>query len=149
MLDDYLPFYFTPHSPMMYNIKTGWGDIRQRCNDEIVILVSSLKTLKDNGVTFLFTDRHAYLSAAQYYSKLEDLDQIDWPILQRRDFKSDPEDLDKKERYQAEALIYRYAAIDSILGIVCYNEAVASRVVREIKTQALRIGVAIKPGWYF
>ena len=23
-LSDYVPFYFTPFSPMMYNIKTGW-----------------------------------------------------------------------------------------------------------------------------
>jgi len=24
-LSDYIPFYFTPYSPMLYNIKTGWG----------------------------------------------------------------------------------------------------------------------------
>jgi ssDNA thymidine ADP-ribosyltransferase, DarT len=26
-LRDYVPFYFTPFSPMLYNIKTGWGGI--------------------------------------------------------------------------------------------------------------------------
>lgn len=41
-LADYIPFYFTPCSPMLYNIKTGHGNIRQRRNEEIVILVSSL-----------------------------------------------------------------------------------------------------------
>ena len=25
MLSDYIPFYFTPFSPMLYNIKTGWA----------------------------------------------------------------------------------------------------------------------------
>ena len=24
-LSDYVPFYFTPYSPMLYNIRTGWG----------------------------------------------------------------------------------------------------------------------------
>jgi ssDNA thymidine ADP-ribosyltransferase, DarT len=38
-LSDYIPFYFTPFSPMMLNIKTGWGGITKRLNQEIVILV--------------------------------------------------------------------------------------------------------------
>lgn len=45
-LSDYVPFYFTPFSHMLLNIKTGWGGIRQRNNDEIVIMVSSLRTLQ-------------------------------------------------------------------------------------------------------
>jgi hypothetical protein len=56
-LSDYVPFYLTPHSPMLFNIKTGYNGIRKRSNDEIVILVSSLPTLAVKGVPFLFTDR--------------------------------------------------------------------------------------------
>ena len=69
-LSDYIPFYFTPFSPMMYNIKTGWGGIRRRDNDEIVIMVSSLRMLHNRNIPFLFTDRHAYLVAGQFYSGL-------------------------------------------------------------------------------
>ena len=54
----------------------------------------------------LFTNQHAYPVMAQYYNGLARLDQIDWAILQRRDFEHDPDDPGKKERYQAEALIY-------------------------------------------
>lgn len=42
-LSDYVPFYFTPFSPMMYNIYTGRGGVKQRRNDEILILVSTLQ----------------------------------------------------------------------------------------------------------
>ena len=49
-LSDYVPFYFTPFSPMMYNIKTGYGGIRTRRNDEIVIVVTSLpQLLEEDG----------------------------------------------------------------------------------------------------
>ena len=34
---DYVPFYFTPFSMMMLNIKTGWKGIIQRPNEDIVI----------------------------------------------------------------------------------------------------------------
>src|SRR5689334_1458537 len=63
-LSDYVPFYFTPRSPMLLNIKTGYNGIRQRRNDEIVILVTALPHLRKINVPFLFSDRHAYLAAA-------------------------------------------------------------------------------------
>ena len=36
-LSDYVPFYFTPYSPMLYNIKTGWRGITRRPMSQIVI----------------------------------------------------------------------------------------------------------------
>jgi len=62
-LSDYIPFYFTPFSMMMYNIKTGYGGIRQFPNRKIVIMVSSLRGLADRGVATVFSDRHAYLQS--------------------------------------------------------------------------------------
>lgn len=92
-LGDYVPFYFTPFSPMMLNIRTGWGGITKRENDEIVIVASSLQRLKKDNIPFLFTDRHAYLEAAQYSATLAELDRIDWELLQKKDFKRDVNDL--------------------------------------------------------
>jgi hypothetical protein len=76
-LGDYVPFYFTPFSPMLLNINTGHHGIRRRGNDEIVILVSSLYTLQELDVPFLFTDRHAYLANADFSSDLSQLSRID------------------------------------------------------------------------
>jgi hypothetical protein len=64
VLSDYVPFYFTPSSIMLFNIKTGWGGVQQVPQREIVICVSSLRTLAERGIPFVFTDRHAYLEAA-------------------------------------------------------------------------------------
>lgn len=78
-LDDYVPFYFTPFSPMLYNIKTGWNGIQKRPMQEIILLTSTLHDLIANGVQFLFSDRHAYLQLARFSSKLEDLGHlVDW-----------------------------------------------------------------------
>lgn len=45
LLCDYVPFYFTPWSIMLYNIKTGYNGVPHVPNREIVIMVSSLHKL--------------------------------------------------------------------------------------------------------
>ncbi len=148
-LNDYVPFYFTPFSPMLRNIHTGWGGIQKRLNEEVVILVSSLHHVAALGLPFVFTDSHAYYQWADYYSSLDDLDKIDWSLLQRRDFRRDPEDPAKFERYQAEALIHQRLPVVGLLGIVCYTEALKHRIEQGVQARSLNLPVYARPGWYF
>jgi hypothetical protein len=133
----------------LYNIKTGWGGIRQRNNDEIVIMVSSLRTLEAENIPFLFTDRHAYLVAAQFYSVLTRLDQIEWGMLQRRDFSNNAEDPSKKERYQAEALIHKHLPVGALAGLVCHNDDVLKSLNVALAKRSQTVKVAKQPSWYF
>lgn len=149
LLNDYIPFYFTPFSPMLRNIHTGWGGIQKRPNEEIVILVSSLHHIAKQDVPFLFTDSHAYYQWANYFSDLAHLDKIDWPLLQRRDFKRDPEDPAKFERYQAEALIHQHLPVSGLLGIVCYTEKLKIYIEQEMQIRNLNLPVYVRTGWYF
>jgi len=149
LLNDYVPFYFTPFSVMMKNIHSGWGGVQQRKNEEIVILVSSLHHIREQGIPFVFTDSHAYYQWANFYTDLSDLDNIDWPILQQRDFKRDPDDPAKFERYQAEALIHRHCPISGILGIVCYTDAIKAELDKQLAKRALSLSVYARKGWYF
>ncbi|MFS0825473.1 type II toxin-antitoxin system toxin DNA ADP-ribosyl transferase DarT [Pseudomonas phoenicis] len=147
-LADYVPFYFTPFSVMMKNIHSGWS-VQQRRNEEIVILVSSLYRAQSLGLRFVFTDAHAYPHWTGYYDDLQQLDRVDWNILQRRDFKRDADDPRKMERYQAEALLHKHVPVEALLGIVCYDELLSSRVDREVRQRQLNIPVYARPKWYF
>ena len=98
-LSDYIPFYFTPWSIMMYNLKTGYHGITQRKNEEIVIFVSTLHKIAALNIPFVFTNGHAYMMEADFYNDLNDLDKLDWALLQSKNFKSDPDDLTKQFRY--------------------------------------------------
>lgn len=148
-LDEYVPFYFTPFTPMLYNIKTGYGGIRRRRNDEIVILVSSLVALEECGVQYVFTDRHAYLQAAQFFGDRSQLAHVDFDLLQRRDFRRDPEDPSKVERYQAEALVYGSMPIDAVLGVACYTPRVRGELEELAVGLDLEPKFVVRPGWYF
>ncbi len=105
VLSDYVPFYFTPKSPMLYNIKTGYSGILKRSNDDMAFLVSSCQHITAQGVTMVYTDRHAYAMTAAWTANAADLATlIDWDILRRHDFARNDSYPDKMERYQAEAL---------------------------------------------
>jgi len=148
-LSDYVPFYFTPHSIMLLNIKTGWNGIRQRENAEIAIVVSTLHRLQELGQPFAFTDRHAYLTTASFYTDLARLDQIDWKILRNRDFKRTADDPGKMERYQAEALAYKHLPIGTIIGVGCFNDEVAGTLKAQLAKRKLDTKVVVRPSWYF
>ncbi len=124
-LSDYVPFYFIPFSIMMFNIKTGYG-VKKVPNDEILILVSSLHRIAEKGIRFVFTNQHAYPPMAEYFTDLTMLDRVDWPILQSRDFKHDPDDPGKKERYQAEALIWKHVPLEALLAVCCHANTQSS-----------------------
>jgi hypothetical protein len=147
-LSDYVPFYFTPFSIMMYNINTGYG-VKQVPNDEIVIFVSSLLRVAAQGREFIFTNQHAYPPMAEYFTDLAQLDQIDWPLLQSRNFKHDPDDPAKKERYQAEALIWKHVPLEALHGVCCYTSNVEQQIKAEIDRRALTFKVAVQTSWYF
>lgn len=148
VLNDYVPFYFTPYSIMMYNIKTGYGVPRQK-NEDIVIFVSSLHKIDSLGLSYVFTNQHAYPTIAKYYNKLDNLQEIDWPLLQSKDFKHNPDDPGKKERYQAEALVWKHVPLDAILGICCYNETIEVALQEEMTEQNIDLKTVVRPGWYF
>ncbi len=146
--DDYIPFYFTPYSIMLYNIHTG-HTVKQVPNEEIVFLVANLEQISRRAAKFIFTNQHAYPAIAEYYNHLDRLDQIDWNILQDRNFKNDPEDPGKKERYQAEALIWKHLPLGWISGICCYSTKVEQQIQRQVESLELNLKVAAQPLWYF
>lgn len=148
-LSDYIPFYFTPFSMMLFNIRTGYGGVPKVPNEEITIVVSSLRKVAEMGIRFVFTDQHALLRTAQHFTGLEDLGRIDWRILQNREFQRDNNDLGKTDRYQAEALIWKHLPVEGILGVCCSTEAVRDDLRSQANALGLRLPMFKRTEWYF
>jgi hypothetical protein len=148
-LADYVPFYFTPSSPMLLNILTGVG-VAKRQPDEILILVSSLDELERNDVHYLFTDRHAYMATASYFSDRSRLEEaVDYPLLRNRDFSRDPEHPERFERYQAELLAHQFVPREALIGVGCYTSDIATNVQAECDSRDLTIRAVQRPEWFF
>lgn len=149
VLNDCIPFYFTPFSPMMYNIHTGRGGVKRINNEDIVILVSGMHKVLEMDLSFVFTDRHAYPVTTNYYNNLKSLAAIDWELLQQRDFQRDPDDPEKVERYQAEALVYKHMPIKALLGAVCYRQDVSEELQKQAHSLGVKLDIRCRPTWYF
>ena len=148
-LSDYVPFYFTPWSIMMLNIKTGRNEVIKRANEEIVIVVSSIHRLVESGIPFVFTNGHAYLAETDYFDSVDDLDKIDWALLQSRNFAHNDADLGKQGRYQAEALVHGHVPVEALLGIACYNQGATGVIADQVQRSGLDLIVKSVPKWYF
>ena len=148
-LDHYIPFYFTPCSMMLYNLRTGWNDMIRRTPSELVFFVTSLPSLQAHGVPFVFTDRHAFMRWARFSTSLDDLDDLAWEHWQQRDFRRDPNDLEKTERYQAEALVHRHLPTERIDAIACGTTAAQVRVDEMASNCDSPIEVIYRRAWFF
>lgn len=115
-----------------------------------MILASSLHEVSKSGGRFVFTDRHALLQTAGFSDSLSDLDLfVDWKRLQVRDFRRDPDVLEKLERYQAEALIHGSLPVHALTGLACSAPEQVAGFETEVARHGLEIKVLAKPGWFF
>ena len=145
---DYIPFYFTPYSIMMHNILTGYN-VPKRKREDIIIVVSSLRDMQQKGYDYVFTNQHALSETGlQFYDKLEELEAIDWDLLNQRDFKRDPDDPGKLLRYQAEAMVRDTLPLTDIRGLVCYNDQVRQDLSGHAMKQNLELNIKKLPDWY-
>lgn len=149
VLSDYVPFYFTPFSIMMLNIKTGYGGITRRENRDLVIFVSSIHRLRELDLPFVFTNQHAYPVETEFFNRVEDLDRIDWPLLQSKDFKTSDADPGRQVRYQAEALVHGRVPLEALLGIGCHDATVGDRLQSMVDPRGLDLKIKVTPNWYF
>ena len=102
VLNDYIPFYFGVHSPMLYRIHTGRVDGINYSQNEIIYLVSSVDEIIKNKLQFVFTDSHAYQSYAGFYNSIDDLKQLDWDVIYSKNWKNVENDNERMSRKQAE-----------------------------------------------
>ena len=124
----YVPFYFCYRAPMLYVIARGNSELSYHGGQErIVHLVSRIGVAihQAEGRPWAFTDGNAGARYTQFSNDLEKLDQlVDWNAVQATDW-SDPA---RKERKQAEFLVYQRFPWAGIHEIATINRNVAEEV---------------------
>ena len=149
-IGEYVPFYFTPRSLMLYNIVTGFRAplVPKLPKEQILVircLISDLAKLN----RFFFTDGQANTAITKHYTDLDYLGEIDWDSIQKSNF-SKSEDFDRPRRYQAEFLVHGHVPVSSIQSLHVYNEKAAQYVKNELdKLGIINLQVHITPDYFF
>lgn len=143
-LHDYVPFYFAPRSPMLYSIVNDGVS-----QEDIVYFMTNTTTIQRDEYEYVFTDSHAIMRLTSYYSSLQDLDRIDWDIMQSRYWHDRVDYPNRKMKRQAEFLIYNQIALSSCIGFAVYNKEAELRLRNILKDYDTAIYIGIRPDYYF
>lgn len=105
VLHDYVPFFFAPRPPMLYTINLGNVDNYSDGQQSLIYLLTTAQAISESECGWVFTDGHGTMAFTDFYDTYENLDEVDWDVMESRywnDTKSYP---DRKRRRQAEFLI--------------------------------------------
>lgn len=149
-IGDYIPFYFTPRSIMLYNIVTGyWAPLVPEISRKDIIIIRCEISRLSSVNRFFFTDGQANDALTKHYNDLSKTNKIDWENIQKGNFSKSDGDFDRPRRYQAEFLVYYHVPVDAIESIVVYTEGTAKFVENELLKAGESFPVHISPESFF
>jgi hypothetical protein len=149
-LDDYVPFYFAPRSPMLYTIQLGNVAGYEEGEGGILHLVSSAQSADAAGLKFAFTDGHAEMAVSEFFDDLALLDsKIDWAVMQSKYWNDTPDVPDRKRKRQAEFLIHNFFPWTLVDCIGVKDKTMKARVEEILEKESYRPQVSVKRDWYF
>jgi hypothetical protein len=148
-LNDYIPFYFAPRSPMLYTINKGNVHNFTGTQNDIIYLVSTIEKVKELNIPFVFTDGHALQAISNFYNDTLNIDKIDWDIMKAIYWNKTNIDNDRRRRRMAEFLVLNYISVSCILGIAVINEDMSNKVNAIQKECNTSIKTIIKKDWYY
>lgn len=150
-LHDYVPFYLGTRSPMLYMLHHNYVEGYDEGQEPLVYLVSSLDQVNAEHLRFVFTNGHAIAILSQFFSDPNELNNLNWNIINTRDWADDEFHPDRKRRKQAEFLIHRFCPWSAIDEIAVYNVDIKTRVqtiLDNFAEECIR-PVRIKQQWYY
>jgi ssDNA thymidine ADP-ribosyltransferase, DarT len=150
VVGDYVPFYFAPLSPMLFEVARRRFLTRDKIQDRLVYLVSRVSRLRQCGAVVV-TDRNAAKVTADFRTGDVDLaDVVDWPLMTAQYWHNTETELDRKERGMAELLVHRRVPLEAMTGLVVRDEGAARILARHVSGSALgELPLRSYPQWYF
>jgi hypothetical protein len=151
VIHDYVPFYFGPLSPMMFNLKTGRVPGYTDGQEPLIYLGSKAQVVERAGVKFAFSDGHGIAAFTSWFDDLAQLEKVDWTMVAQRYWKDKPEDMDRQRRKQAEFLVHRFCDWALIQAVMVFDEVRKAQVERVFACfpSEMHRPILVKRDWYY
>jgi ssDNA thymidine ADP-ribosyltransferase, DarT len=150
VVNDYVPFYFSVRTPMLYNIITE-HNVNKQLQKDIVYLCCKFTDLIALPKPWCFTDGNAAKKITKFYTDISDINKIDWRSVTTTDFKHDnaDKDEDRIRKKHAEFLVKDKVPSKEIREIAVLNNTVKEQVETIVSSCKLAVEVKVKPNFYF
>jgi hypothetical protein len=149
---DYVPFYFSPRSPMMNAIHHGNVPGYTEGTDRLVYLATTVERLLEVGLDPVLTDRNAVLDYTEFI-QLRDGEPadgfIDWPLMGQRLWFDTEAYPDRRERRMAECLVHESVPWNAVQFVGTKSQNVEDEVHGLVGTMGAGPRVAVRRDWYF
>ena len=148
---DYVPFYFSNRSPMLYAIHRGSVPAYQGGQQDVVYLVSTAEAVAATDFQWCFTDGHAAEGFTEFFVDLADLPRVDWDAVRtwRWGKQYQLANPDVLRRKQAEFLVHRRFPWTLVQRIGVLDESMSRRVHAILAVATHKPRVTIEPTWYY
>lgn len=127
VLGEYVPFYFSGHSPMLLNITTGLN-VNRVLQKDIVFLVCDAFEIINAGIPYSFTDGNATKAISKFYNNVFGLRELDWKSIKATMWKNTEEDYDRVRKKMSEFLVKEHVPANLIKAIIVKTPEAAQRV---------------------
>jgi len=148
-LNDYVPFYFAPRSPMLYAIYKGNVEGYMDGQEPILHLTSSVHAVEQARLPFAFTDGHAEMAISGFFAETERLDKVDWEIMKAKYWADTVDDNDRCRRRLAEFLVHQFFPWELVSTIGVMSNRIVEQVREAIAPLAHKPEVKIQGNWYY
>lgn len=145
----YVPFYLCPRSVMLYVIsrrnhpnvayQDGQGPVVHLVAD----LLETVEWADAHGEHWAFSDINAANRAADFFSDVNDLSQLNWEAIKTRQWSS------CRDHKMAEFLIRNRFPWELVRSVGVLTEAIGGRVMQAYGNHRHRPQVEVKSEWYY
>ena len=150
-IHDYVPFYFGPRSPMLYQLHTGWVPSYNEGQSPLIYLVSTVQVVVKAGLRWVFSDGHGIAIFTSWFDNLAHLTKVDWDTVYARLWRDTVDDMDRQRRKQAEFLVHEFCPWEVIQEIGVTDgvaQAQVEAILKQFDTNMRRL-VHIRGEWYY
>jgi hypothetical protein len=150
VVNDYVPFYFSVRTPMLFNIVTGRG-VPASPQKDIIYLCCKLSELATDDFQWCFTDGNAAKKISKFSNDIKHLEYLDWRSIKTTDFRDENADgdEDRVRKKHAEFLVKDHVPVNYINVIAVLNQTIKEQVETILDNFDLTIDIKIKPEFYF
>ncbi len=153
-LGEYVPFYFSGKTPMLYNIKTGYG-VPQLPQRDLVFVVCSFAKLVTSGLQYVYTDGNAKIRISKRFTDPKDVDKLHWNAIGTGDFRTSVHGPDRTRVMHAEFLVRHHVPVEQIVALIALDAERVAAMQQLVNEAGLTIPVVEdvirgdKRRWFF